>query len=228
MDKNIDAGHSLFSCMKEIPDPRKPYNQRHRFLDVVIIAVLAILSGMDTWYELHDWALFSLTNRQNTFIVVVLGCWNRSVLQSVIGKLSLVAAQRCLAAITSAVTALCPMCVTGSGKNWDDCFKRFCDFISEALQKSIIYILVYTIGRKKLVIMMTAKVFENGRSQAVRLPKEYRFNTDEVAVNKIGNIVMLVLKTNKWDSFMRAIDMFSEDFMEDGRRDEMRQEREDI
>lgn len=34
--------------------------------------------------------------------------------------------------------------------------------------------------------MMTAKVFENGRSQAVRLPKECRFNTDEVAVNKIG------------------------------------------
>ena len=33
--------------------------------------------------------------------------------------------------------------------------------------------------------MMTAKVFENGRSQAVRLPKECRFNTDEVAVNKM-------------------------------------------
>lgn len=57
MDKNIDTSHSLFSCMKEIPDPRKPYNQRHRFLDVVIIAVLAVLCGMDTWYEIHDWAL---------------------------------------------------------------------------------------------------------------------------------------------------------------------------
>lgn len=33
--------------------------------------------------------------------------------------------------------------------------------------------------------MMTAKVFENGKSQAVRLPKENRFNTDEVAVNRI-------------------------------------------
>lgn len=76
--------------------------------------------------------------------------------------------------------------------------------------------------------MMTAKVFENGRSQAVRLPKEYRFNTDEVAVNKIGDIVMLVPKTNKWDSFMQAIDMFSEDFMEDGRKDVMRQEREEL
>ena len=33
--------------------------------------------------------------------------------------------------------------------------------------------------------MMTAKLFENGRSQAVRLPKEYRFNGDEVAINKV-------------------------------------------
>ena len=37
--------------------------------------------------------------------------------------------------------------------------------------------------------MMTAKVFENGRSQAVRLPKECRFNKDEVAGNRIGDIV---------------------------------------
>ena len=40
--------------------------------------------------------------------------------------------------------------------------------------------------------MMTAKLFENGRSQAVRLPKECQFAGDEVAVNKIGDIVILV------------------------------------
>lgn len=76
--------------------------------------------------------------------------------------------------------------------------------------------------------MMTAKIFENGRSQAVRLPKECRFNTDEVAVNKIGDIVILTPKTNKWNSFMQAVDMFSEDFMEDGRTDELTQEREEL
>jgi len=76
--------------------------------------------------------------------------------------------------------------------------------------------------------MMTAKVFENGRSQAVRLPKECRFNTDEVVVNKIGDIVLLMPKTNKWSSFMQAIDMFSEDFMEDKRTDEIDQEREEL
>lgn len=81
---------------------------------------------------------------------------------------------------------------------------------------------------KELIIMMTAKVFENGRSQAVRLPKECRFNTDEVAVNKIGDIVLLMPKTNKWSSFMQAIDMFSADFMEEERNDCMRQEREEL
>ena len=36
-------------------------------------------------------------------------------------------------------------------------------------------------------------------------------------VDKIGNIIILLPKRNKWDSFMRAIDMFSDDFMADGR-----------
>ena len=74
--------------------------------------------------------------------------------------------------------------------------------------------------------MMTANVFENGRSQAVRLPKECRFDTDEVAVNRIGDIVILMPKTNKWSSFMQAIDMFSDDFMQDGRDTDREQERE--
>ena len=92
-----------------------------------------------------------------------------------------------------------------------------------------IYILVYTNDiRKELIIMMTAKVFENGRSQAVRLPKECRFNTDEVAVNKIGDIVLLMPKTSKWSSFMQAIDMFSEDFMNEERTAGKEQEREEL
>lgn len=43
--------------------------------------------------------------------------------------------------------------------------------------------------------MITAKVFKNGRSQAVRLPKECHFTDDEVLVNKIGEIVMFVPKS---------------------------------
>ena len=47
---------TLIGCMQEIPDPRAPYNQRHKFLDIIIIAVTAILCGMDTWNEIEDWA----------------------------------------------------------------------------------------------------------------------------------------------------------------------------
>ncbi len=76
--------------------------------------------------------------------------------------------------------------------------------------------------------MLTAKIFENGRSQAVRLPKEYRFSSDEVMINKIGEIVILMPKTNKWTAFMEAIDLFSPDFMEGGREPQSDQEREDL
>ncbi len=77
--------------------------------------------------------------------------------------------------------------------------------------------------------MVTAKIFNNGRSQAVRLPKEYRFkqDSDEVLVNKIGDIVLLIPKSSNWDSFMKAVDMFSPDFMKDGRSDQV-QEREKL
>ena len=69
--------------------------------------------------------------------------------------------------------------------------------------------------------MTTAKVFENGRSQAVRLPKEYRFNEEEILINKIGDIVMLIPKGYKWKSFISSLALFTDDFLtDDFRRDE--------
>lgn len=47
-------------------------------------------------------------------------------------------------------------------------------------------------------------------------------------VDKIGNIIILLPKRNKWDSFMRAIDLFSDDFMADGRTRDSAQEREEL
>lgn len=76
--------------------------------------------------------------------------------------------------------------------------------------------------------MMTAKLFENGRSQAVRLPKEYRFEGSEVTVNRIGDIVMLMPKDNVWAGFLESLDMFSDDFMKDGRMQPGQQERESL
>ena len=54
----------LIDCMREIPDPRAPYNQRHKFLDIIIIAVTAVLAGMDTWNEIADWAASNLDSRK--------------------------------------------------------------------------------------------------------------------------------------------------------------------
>ena len=76
--------------------------------------------------------------------------------------------------------------------------------------------------------MTTAKIFENGRSQAVRLPKEYRFADDEVIISKVGEIVMLIPKTSQWSGFLQGIEMFSEDFMKDGREPQLGQEREEL
>lgn len=74
--------------------------------------------------------------------------------------------------------------------------------------------------------MLTAKLFENGRSQAVRLPRECRFAGDEVAINKVGDIVLLIPKENKWSGFVNSLDLFSSDFMAEGREAPENQERE--
>lgn len=76
--------------------------------------------------------------------------------------------------------------------------------------------------------MMTAKLFQNGRSQAVRLPKEFRFNGDEVVINKIGDIVILMPKENKWSGFLNSLELFSDDFMSDDREQSTVQERETL
>ena len=52
----MENNFSLVGCMEEVPDPRAPYNQKHKILDIIVIAVTAILCGMDTWNEIEDWA----------------------------------------------------------------------------------------------------------------------------------------------------------------------------
>jgi antitoxin VapB len=52
--------------------------------------------------------------------------------------------------------------------------------------------------------MQTAKLFKNGRSQAVRLPKEFRFEGDEVYVKRVGGGVMLLSKSDPWASIADA------------------------
>jgi len=62
--------------------------------------------------------------------------------------------------------------------------------------------------------MVTAKLFQNGQSQAVRLPKEFRFEGNEVYIKKIGNAVILLPLENPWQSWIESLSLFSTDFME--------------
>ena len=59
----------------------------------------------------------------------------------------------------------------------------------------------------------TAKIFMNGRSQAVRLPKEYRFDTKEVYITRQGQNVVLSAKELTWDEFFDTTPVFGADFL---------------
>ena len=78
-------------------------------------------------------------------------------------------------------------------------------------------------------MLATARLFQNGQSQAVRLPKEFRFdNLKEVFIKKVNGMVILIPKSDKtvWDTMFENLDDFSDDFMQT--RSEPKQEREDL
>ena len=63
--------------------------------------------------------------------------------------------------------------------------------------------------------MNTARLFVNGRSQAVRLPKDCRFDEDEVFITKVDDMVILYPRRKGWDLLARGIERFTDDFMAD-------------
>ena len=65
--------------------------------------------------------------------------------------------------------------------------------------------------------MKTAKLFRNGQSQAVRLPKEFRFEDGFVYIKKSANAVILIPAKNSWDSLFASLGAFSADFMSERR-----------
>jgi len=62
--------------------------------------------------------------------------------------------------------------------------------------------------------MKTAKLFANGQSQAVRLPKEYRFEGDEVGITRVGELVLLYPKSSADKLFLSSIGGFTNDFFD--------------
>jgi antitoxin VapB len=66
----------------------------------------------------------------------------------------------------------------------------------------------------ELDVMKTVKLFKNGDSQAVRLPKEYRFIGSEALIKRAGSTVVLLPKSKSWDMLFSSLDQFSTDFMQ--------------
>lgn len=85
---------------------------------------------------------------------------------------------------------------------------------SASCRASLVHIyLMYIYQAIKVIRVRTAKLFRNGDSQAVRLPKEFRFDGTEVLIKRVGSAVVLLPKTKSWDTLMESLDKFPPDFM---------------
>ena len=62
--------------------------------------------------------------------------------------------------------------------------------------------------------MKTAKLFANGQSQAVRLPKEYRFSGNEVGITRVGEVVLLYPKGREDALFFSSLGAFTDDYFD--------------
>ena len=76
--------------------------------------------------------------------------------------------------------------------------------------------------------MKTAKLFQNGKSQAVRLPKEFRMDGNEVYIKRQGEAIILLPKKTAWDSLINSLNHFSKDFRMERNQPEADQTRETL
>ncbi len=67
--------------------------------------------------------------------------------------------------------------------------------------------------------MLKTKIIEQDGYQVVSIPEEYRIPSNEVAISTIGECLIMTPIYDKWQSFSRAIDMFSSDFL-NGKREQ--------
>jgi len=71
--------------------------------------------------------------------------------------------------------------------------------------------------------MKTAKLFQNGQSQAVRLPKEFRISGTQVYIKKMDNAIVLIPMKDPWETLFKSIPKFSADFMVDRNQPEQQE-----
>lgn len=75
--------------------------------------------------------------------------------------------------------------------------------------------------------MITAKVFQSGNSQAVKIPNEYRIDADEVSINRLGKALVPLPKDDSWSLFSEGVREISDDYPTKIKRDKP-QKRSDI
>ena len=73
--------------------------------------------------------------------------------------------------------------------------------------------------------MKTAKVFKSGNSQAVRIPKEFHLEGEEVEIRKHRGSLILRPKKKSWAALVESLERFTADFMEQGRNQPAVQDR---
>jgi antitoxin VapB len=74
-------------------------------------------------------------------------------------------------------------------------------------EKNLVYL-------KRGVVMHTAKVFWSGRSQAIRLPKDFRFDTETVHISRRGNTVILEPIAENWKWLDKICGKLEQDFID--------------
>jgi antitoxin VapB len=75
------------------------------------------------------------------------------------------------------------------------------------------------------VTKKTTRLFFSGNSQAVRIPKEFQLEADEVEIQRRGSTLILRPKKKSWALLTDSLGKFTEDFMEKGRKQPAAQKR---
>lgn len=73
----------------------------------------------------------------------------------------------------------------------------------------------------KTVVTHVTKPFMSGRSQAIRIPKEYQIEDTEVIINRVGDSLIITPKAALKKTFFEGLSMFSDDFFAEGRPEEV-------
>src|SRR5437660_10306971 len=93
---------------------------------------------------------------------------------------------------------------------------RIFDNFGRLTSPHLAYIIRYILFSGR-TLMQTAKIFQNGRSQAIRLPKEFRVNARAVYLKKTPE-GFWVIRRDPWEVFFEAIEEWSDEFMSAGRQ----------